>query len=56
MAEKKRLQDYLEDKLLDICTTCIRDKKYGIGSPLGRARRKAKTIARYIKKRWKIKE
>jgi len=53
---KKRLQEYLEDKLLDFCTTCINDKKNGIGSPLGRTRRKAKVIAKYIKKRWDIKE
>jgi hypothetical protein len=53
---KKRLQDYLEGKLLDFCKICISDKKYRIGSPLGRARREAKTIAKYIKKRWEIKE
>jgi hypothetical protein len=53
---KKTLQDYLESKLLDFCKTCISDKKYEISSPLGRARREAKTIAKYIKKRWEIKE
>jgi len=53
---KKTLQDYLEDKLLKFCTTCVRDKENEIRSPLGRARREAKSITKYMKKRWKIKE
>jgi hypothetical protein len=53
---KKTLQDYLEDKLLKFCTTCVRDIENETRSPLGRARKEAKTITKYMKKRWKIKE
>jgi len=54
--KKKRLEDYLEDKLLEFCTLCIEDSVGERKSKLGRARKYSKTISNYIKKRWGITE
>jgi hypothetical protein len=54
--KKKNLEDYLEDKLLEFCTLCVEDSMGERKSKLGRARKCAKGISNYIKKRWNITE
>lgn len=49
----KKLQEYIEDKLLYFCKTCSGGR---VPDKITRARKMAKTMSTYIKTRWKIYE
>ncbi|NIM47031.1 MAG: hypothetical protein GTN40_02630 [Candidatus Aenigmarchaeota archaeon] len=51
---RMKIDEYIEDKLLRFCETCSAEGKDI--HRLTRTRKLAKTMANYIKTKWKIKE
>lgn len=54
MIMKKNLEEYIEERLLEMCSLCIGDREREENYKFSRAKNTAKNITNYIKNRWEL--